>query len=383
VAVAPRRQKGGTVYRVVNRTKTGKPAWEFVGRDKRQAERRDAAMKREIAAGTYSSKHKTGEVTVASEADTFFAARKVRTVGDEVRNYELHVLGRCEWFTELKIADVRPKHTAKLVDDLELPYEDDEGGVRTLAPKTIANIIGTLHTMFQKALLDERVLTNPIVLERGRLKRTSKIPKAPYTTADLTKVLLCGAPVDARVWAALAIYTGMREGEICGRRWRDWDSAAAPLGCLTVRDQYDGQPLKTDRPRKVPVHRDLAELLTWWRSTGWEIVFCRPPLPEDWIVPSRVLVGPHTRSSAYKTWRRTLKQAEVVNMGPHSARHSFITHARRGGAPKDVLEQVTHNARGDIVDQYTHWDWDPLCSAVACFPNLVFARMFAGSLWEP
>jgi hypothetical protein len=39
---------------------------------------------------------------------------------------------------------------------------------------------------------------------------------------------------------------------------------------------------------------------------------------------------------------------------------------RRGGAWKEVLEKVTHNARGDIVDAYTHWDWAPLCEAVLC-----------------
>jgi hypothetical protein len=39
---------------------------------------------------------------------------------------------------------------------------------------------------------------------------------------------------------------------------------------------------------------------------------------------------------------------------------------RRGGARKDVLEKVTHNAQGDVVDAYTHWDWTPLCEAVLC-----------------
>ena len=33
---------------------------------------------------------------------------------------------------------------------------------------------------------------------------------------------------------------------------------------------------------------------------------------------------------------------------------------------EDVLERVTHNAAGDIIDQYTHFDWEPLCEAVAC-----------------
>ena len=33
---------------------------------------------------------------------------------------------------------------------------------------------------------------------------------------------------------------------------------------------------------------------------------------------------------------------------------------------KDVLQKVTHNAKGDILDNYTHFDWEPLCKAVSC-----------------
>ena len=28
--------------------------------------------------------------------------------------------------------------------------------------------------------------------------------------------------------------------------------------------------------------------------------------------------------------------------------------------------RVTHNACGDVVDGYTHFDWAPLCEAVLC-----------------
>lgn len=30
----------------------------------------------------------------------------------------------------------------------------------------------------------------------------------------------------------------------------------------------------------------------------------------------------------------------------------------------EVVERITHNAAGTIVDHYTHWDWEPLCQAV-------------------
>jgi hypothetical protein len=54
----------------------------------------------------------------------------------------------------------------------------------------------------------------------------------------------------------------------------------------------------------------------------------------------------------------------VENLSLHSSRHTFITLAGRAGARSEVVERITHNASGTIVDHYTHWDWEPLCQAV-------------------
>jgi len=42
---------------------------------------------------------------------------------------------------------------------------------------------------------------------------------------------------------ALSFLTGMRHGEAVGRRWRDWDESAMPLGAVSVATQYpQGSP---------------------------------------------------------------------------------------------------------------------------------------------
>ena len=58
----------------------------------------------------------------------------------------------------------------------------------------------------------------------------------------------------------------------------------------------------------------------------------------------------------------------IPDKGNHALRRYFITYARRGGARKDMLERVTHNASGDILDVYTDADgiWPALCEAVLC-----------------
>ncbi len=100
------------------------------------------------------------------------------------------------------------------------------------------------------------------------------------------------------------------------------------------------------------------------RGSGFEFHYCRKPTADDFIVPRTKDGRPHTRSSAYKLWLRACALAGVENRSLHSTRHTFITLARRGGARAEVVERVTHNAAGSIVDHYTHWDWAPLCEAV-------------------
>ena len=103
-------------------------------------------------------------------------------------------------------------------------------------------------------------------------------------------------PADRRVLHALQRYTGMRIGEVVGRRWRDWDPTLEPLGSLHVHTQYDDQPLKTSsgddtKERLVPIHPELRLILTVWYRSGSEAVYGRAPTSKDFIVPNPKHMG--------------------------------------------------------------------------------------------
>ncbi len=105
-------------------------------------------------------------------------------------------------------------------------------------------------------------------------------------------------------------------------------------------------------------------------NEGFELVYCRKPVRDDFIVPNRRPRsqgrGAHTKSSAYKALARACQAVGVRFEGCHLTRHTMISLTRRGGARADVLECITHNAKGSIIDQYTHFDWQPLCEAIVC-----------------
>ena len=113
---------------------------------------------------------------------------------------------------------------------------------------------------------------------------------------------------------------------------------------------------------------ELARLLASWRLSGFASVYGRPPTNQDFIVPDPRTMGARTESQVTKAHRRNaeLLGIYVPSRGTHGLRRFFISHARGGGARKDVLERITHNATGDIVDAYTSFEWEPLCEAMLC-----------------
>jgi len=369
--VGRKRKRGPVVYYAVNdwpqKPGLNKQQAEKIGTSKRDAEVRDRAMKKEIAAGTYQPPQHRVRPTLGGEASNFLAQRTNSYAEDERRIWRLYIEPRT-WLTELPLDDVSPtKHIDRLVAELRAEKKPD--GSRRLSDKSIANALGLLTLIFKAAVRAERCVRNPVVLAPRALRRAPTVEKEIYTAAELVVLMQHHTiPWPIRVLNALCGLGGFREGEACGLRWRDLDLASAPLASLAVSSQYGGKKLKTERPRVVPVHPALRELLEVWAGEGFQLYACRQPTPDSYIVPNtsrRSQAEHHTRSSYYKAFVRSAEAAGVRPRSLHSLRHTMITLARRGGARKDVIERVTHNARGDIVDRYTHLDWLPLCEAVS------------------
>jgi integrase len=357
--------KAGLVYYVETRGH-----WERVGGDKREAQRLNERRKKEAKAGTFAPKV-SGSVSIGRYLETWLDDRKNRSADQDRTHIETHVLHR-EWFAKLKMEDARPPHFQRLVAELK-------AGPPKLAPKYIANIFGSVRTAFRAALRQEVIARDVCLLDPGTLSKKSK-EAVPYSLAE-ARALIAAATGDRLVWLALALYTGMRCGEVCGRRWRDWDPESLPLGAMTIATQYDDQPLKgddesVDRPRRAPVHPDLAKLLEWWWAEGFELTYLRKPTRDDFIVERRDAQGENlTRTMTYKALERDRKAAGVAKVkgrAQHGTRHTFLTQARRASPQaRELAEKITHNAKGEMVDQYTHWEWDPLCSVVSAFPSLL------------
>jgi integrase len=369
MAVVPRKTKKGTTFRIAFRDADGKQIWEAAGSDRREAESLDRRRIRQVKAGTFARGKRPampfGEFLLGWGRD-----RRNRNAADDRRIIEAYLRSR-SWLADLPCEELRPRHAEKLVRELLDTVSAQTG--RALGAKYVSNIYGLFRTACSDARRQEIMVVDPCILPHGLLSRKHRHgTRQPYGLDNVVRLIT--PDTEAGVFAALALLTGMREGEICGVRFGEINEGATPLGSIHLTSQYDGQPLKTERgqgerSRNIPIHPVLAAKLRWWKSEGFELVNCRKPDAADFVIPRREngrldkLVS-HTKKTGANLWARACREAGVESQTLHATRHTFITLARRGGARAEVVERITHNAAGTIVDHYTHWDWEPLCEAV-------------------
>ncbi len=360
----------GTVY-WIDFFWQGKRVWERSGADKRAADRLLATRRREVKEGTYLPEGERRATTFGQWLAEWIDKRSTRNSDSEtaaVRRYVCPMV----WLMAKPLADGLDADAAlRMWTELRASVSETTG--KTIGRKTAANIYASVRTAITAAKLKKLVHAETFILPKGTIKRRlGAAEREPYTIAEVrTLVTDARLSLSQRVWNALAFFTGMREGEIAGRTWRDWDPSPKPYTALRVGTQYDGRLLKTEteageHTRLVPVHPALAAILRAWWSEGFELVHLRKPTLDDPIVPA-IGGGHHTRSSAYKLWVRSCAKVGVRNRSLHATRHTFVTLCLRGGALKEHVERCTHNAVGDIVDRYNHLNWSPLCRAVAAF----------------
>lgn len=345
--------------------------------DERQARERLAAIEEELRKGNRLAE--LGPLSIAEWGERWQALRLARkprvwNAQSEWRQVELHALGLLvdgERFGRHQVAQVRQRHALAFIRALRTKTNDND---EPLAPRTVANIWGTLHKLFADAVIEELITGNPMVLpdtERPRRVDSKRFVRreAIFTRAEALKLLTDpDLDEDHRLVYGFALLAGLREGEVADRRWCDYDAGAEPLGRLSVHSSYRrrnkvSKETKTEVSREVPVHPMLAALLARWKLSGWEETFGRPPRADDLIVPNRWLRH-LTDDNVKKAMRKDFALLGLRWRRYHDMRRTFISLALADGAVEAVLQRVTHGPKGDVISQYHTPSWSALCAAV-------------------
>jgi integrase len=326
-----------------------------------------------------------GPMTVARWATTWLRTREAKgiaTVDDYRSRLTNHILPH---IGDVRLDKVTPEHIAEVMRIA--------AASGTLAPRSQRHVYGTMHAMFARAVprLLER---NPCSIHPDELPKKKDAdpewrPKAIFSREEVQALITSPQiPSDRRTFYGVMFLAGLRFGEVAALKVRHYRTETEPLGQLQVGLSYNSKKgklkgVKTDRPRLVPVHPWLEQLLGWWLAVGWEEMMGRPPEADDVLIPTR-LGGHRSCSTGWRQmnggkarkdregregkWAATPGDLGLLGLRPrrqHDTRRTFITLARADGAAKDLLRLVTHGPEGDIVDIYTEMPWGPLCAEVA------------------
>jgi integrase len=284
-------------------------------------------------------------VTVRAAADELLVGMRsgaVRTRSGEVykpsvfRSYEtalrLHVLpelgGR-------KLVDVQRRDVQRLADGLLANGRD---------PSTVRNALMPLRVIYRRALEDGDVAVNPcsglrLPALRGQRDR--------IVSPEQASALLAALRNDDRVVWALALYAGLRRGELMALRWEDVDLAS---GIIRVERSWDDkarvfvEPKSRAGRRRVPVAGVLRDLLVEHKLRRRGVL----------VVPG--LDGGPFRGSAFadralRAWKRV--GLETITL--HEARHTFASMMIAAGVNARALASyMGHSSVTITYDRYGH-----------------------------
>ena len=144
----------------------------------------------------------------------------------------------------------------------------------TLAAKTYNNLVNLLHAIVKWARSRGHLRHDPMV-DVQRLPRT-RVERDFLEPAEIKTLLDAAQPPDDTV-VYLAVYSGLRRGELFGLQWADLDESAGQLRIR--RSLYQGaitRPKTTHSERTVDLPAPIVARLQVYRETT-------PPLDGDFI----------------------------------------------------------------------------------------------------
>ena len=195
------------------------------------------------------------------------------------------------------------------------------------------------------------------IAARGR----QSFERRALTVAE-ARALLSVSPLKRRAAYALALYTGLRRGEIEALEWRDIRlEEKQPL--ISVR----ASTTKNSKPAHIPMHNDLVGILTEWRGMG---------------IDESVLVMPDgIPENKYGLWI-DLKSAGIAREDPcgrrvdfHALRHTTCTLLQAAGVSTRVaMEIMRHSDIRLTANIYTYAGGLPTADAINNLPSLFGAE---------
>jgi integrase len=230
---------------------------------------------------------------------------------------------------------------------------------RRISTETIRRALAVLRACLSDAADLGHVKFNAALGVRVKRRPTSEEAWTFLTLEEIDRVMALKLRPEQRAIFSVAIYTGLRGGELWGLRWQDVQlEGARPQ--LVVRFSYD-EPTKPGRVRRVPLLPQAIEALKAWRDRN-------PRIGKTLVFPAK---GGRCHADGFDCgWPRIARLANLDRRCRlHDLRHTCGSQLIMGGwmAPlrlEQIRDWLGHSSI-TVTERYAHLAPDALHGTVA------------------
>lgn len=228
-----------------------------------------------------------------------------------------------------------------------------------LSPKTIKNIHSILHSALQQAVENKLLIANPT--NACKLPKIEKYEIKPLEPQEIAVLLQEASADDYANLFTVAVFTGMRQGELLGLTWEnvDFDN-----GTITVKQQLQCKDgvyfLQTPKNGKGRIIIPAQVAMDALQDEKEKQARNRLAYGESWNNPDNYVftdaLGKHlVRRTVVKHFKAVSDRAGIENVRFHDLRHSFAVNSLMiGDDVKTVQTNLGHATASFTLDVYGH-----------------------------
>ena len=232
---------------------------------------------------------------------------------------------------------------------------------RELSPKTVRNIHGVLHRTLEQAKLLGYIRVNPA--EAAVTPRVEKKQVETLDAEDIGKFLAAIRGTKYEYPLFVAVFTGLRQGELLGLTW---DCVDFEHGMLLINKQHNRvkgdtefrfASLKNDKARVLTVADEVIDVLKLQkqRQESWAAA-----LGNGWENPDNLAFttefGRYINNKIlYQNFKRIANNLGKPDLRFHDLRHTYAVNSLRAGDDiKTVQENLGHATASFTLSTYAH-----------------------------
>lgn len=230
-----------------------------------------------------------------------------------------------------------------------------------LSPKTTKNVHGVLHKALQQAVANNYIRFNPS--DACVLPKATKKELHPLDEDQITAFLKAIKGHKHENLFITTLFTGMREGEVCGLLW---DCVDLNKGTMTINKQlqlirntggkHQLLPTKNSKGRTLTLPASVVKVLKNVKKTQLEN---RLRYGECWENSGFVFtdeLGHYLKPQAVRReFKKVIAEIGCPDTRFHDLRHSYAVAALKSGDDiKTVQENLGHATAAFTLDVYGH-----------------------------